>query len=105
MAKITVTGYEVSSDPGIQNISSYEGEIDVKDVTPDMDLEKLITDPWWRDAIGPKFSKLTLVELQDTGALFRYGANDFFLAFGHSEKVDKVGLSYAYGELYVKIEN
>ena len=105
MAKISVIGYEVSSDPGIQNISSYEGEIDTKDVQPDTDLEKLITNPWWRNAIGPKFAKLSLVELQDTGARFRYGENDFFLEFGESKQVDKVGLSYAYGELYVKMEN
>lgn len=78
MAKITVTGYEVSCDPGINNITSYKGEIDTKDITPDMDLERVITDPWWRSSIGPKFGK--------------------------SEKVEQVGLSYAYGELYVKIE-
>ena len=104
MAVIKVTGYEVSCDPGIQNISSYKGEIDVKDVTPDMDIERVITDPWWREAIGPKFKKLTFVELRDNGALFHYGDNDIFVEFGKSEKVDQVGLSYAYGELYVQIE-
>ena len=105
MARIIVYGYEISCDPGIQNITSYNGESDVKDITPGMDLEKLIKDPWWREAIGPKFSKLTLAEIQDNGALFRYGENDFFLEFGQSKQVDKVGLSYAYGELYVQIDN
>ena len=104
MAKVTVTGYEISCDPGINNITSYKGEIDTKDITPDIDLERVITDPWWREAIGPKFGKLTFVEQRDNGALFHYGENDFFVEFGKSEKVEQVGLSYAYGELFVKIE-
>ena len=104
MAVVKVTGYEVSSDPGIQNFSSYKGEIDTKDITPDMDLERLITNPWWREAIGPKFAKLTLVELRENGALFHYGERDIFVEFGQSEKIEQVGLSYAYGELYVGIE-
>ena len=104
MAKVTVTGYEISCDPGINNITSYKGEIDTKDITPDIDLARVITDPWWREAIGPKFKKLTFVEQRDNGALFHYGENDFFVEFGKSEKVEQVGLSYAYGELFVKIE-
>lgn len=104
MAKVTVKGYEISCDPGIQNITSYSGEIDVKDIRPDMDIEKVITDPWWRDAIAHKFGKLTFVELRDTGALFHYGENDIFVEFGKGEKVAEVGLSYAYAELYVNIE-
>ena len=104
MAVVKVTGYEVSCDPGIQNISSYKGEIDTKDITPDMDIERIITNPWWREAIGPKFKKLTFVELRENGALFHYGENDFFVEFGKSEKVEQVDLSYAYGELYVSVE-
>ena len=104
MAVVKVTGYEVSCDPGIQNISSYKGEIDTKDITPDMDIERIITNPGWREAIGPKFKKLTFVELRENGALFHYGENDFFVEFGKSEKVEQVGLSYAYGELYVSVE-
>ncbi|MBR1878998.1 MAG: hypothetical protein IJ814_08380 [Paludibacteraceae bacterium] len=104
MAVIKVTGYEISSDPGIQNISSYKGETDTKDITPDMDLERLITDPWWCSAIGPKFKKLTLVELRDTGAVFHYKGEDFFVEFGKSQKVEQVGLSYAYGELWVEVK-
>ena len=104
MAVVKVTGYEVSCDPGIQNISSYKGEIDTKDITPDMDLERVITNPWWREAIGPKFKKLIFVELRENGALFHYGDRDIFVEFGKSEKVDQVGLSYAYGELYVSVE-
>ena len=104
MATIKLTGYEISSDPGINNITSYEGKIDVKDIQPDMDIERVITNPWWREAIGPKFKKLTFVELRENGALFHYGENDFFVEFGKSEKVEQVGLSYAYGELYVSVE-
>ena len=104
MATIKLTGYEISSDPGIQNITSYEGEIDVKDIQPDMDIERVITNPWWREAIGPKFKKLTFVELRENGALFHYGDRDIFVEFGKSEKVDQVGLSYAYGELHIKVE-
>ena len=104
MAKITVTGYEISCDPGINNITSYKGEIDVNDIQPDMDLEKVITNSWWRSSIGPKFGKLTFVELRDNGARFHYGVNDFFVEFGKSEKLEEVGLSYAYAELYVKVE-
>ena len=104
MAVVKVTGYEVSCDPGIQNISSYKGEVDTKDITLDMDLERLISDSWWREAIGPKFKKLTFVELRENGALFHYGENDFFVEFGKNAKVEQVGLSYAYGELYVGIE-
>ena len=104
MATIKLTGYEISSDPGINNITSYEGEIDVKDIQPDMDIERVITNPWWREAIGPKFKKLTFVELRENGALFHYGDRDIFVEFGKSEKVDQVGLSYAYGELHIKVE-
>ena len=104
MATIKLTGYEISSDPGINNITSYEGEIDVKDIQPDMDIERVITNPWWREAIGPKFAKLTFVELRENGALFHYGDRDIFVEFGKSEKVDQVGLSYAYGELHIKVE-
>lgn len=104
MATIKLTGYEISSDPGINNITSYEGKIDVKDIQPDMDIERVITNPWWREAIGPKFKKLTFVELRENGALFHYGDRDIFVEFGKSEKVEQVGLSYAYGELYVSVE-
>ena len=104
MATIKLTGYEISSDPGINNITSYEGEIDIKDIQPDMDIERVITNPWWREAIGPKFKKLTFVELRENGALFHYGDRDIFVEFGKSEKVDQVGLSYAYGELHIKVE-
>ena len=104
MAKVIVYGYEIACDPGINNITSYEGEIDVQDIQPDMDIERIITNPWWREAIGPKFKKLTFVELRENGALFHYGDRDIFVEFGKSEEVDKVGLSYAYGELHVKVE-
>ncbi len=105
MAKITITGYEIACDPGINNISTYTGEtIDVKDIQPDMDLEKQITDPWWRGSIGPKFGVLTFVELRDTGVVLHYGDKDIFVEFGKSKQIDKVGLSYAYGELWVKVE-
>ena len=104
MATIKLTGYEIACDPGINNITSYEGEIDTKDITPDMDIERVITNPWWREAIGPKFKKLTFVELRENGALFHYGDRDIFVEFGKSEKVDQVGLSYAYGELHIKVE-
>ena len=103
MAVIKVTGYEVSSDPGIQNYTSYKGQIDVKDVTPEMDIERVITNPWWREAIGPKFAKLSLVALRPEGALFRYGEREIPVRYGESVKVDEVGLSYAYGELYIEI--
>ena len=104
MAIIKVTGYEVSSDPGIQNFTTYKGEIDVKDVTPDMDIERVITNPWWRSEIGPKFGKLSFVELRPEGALFRYGEREILVEYGQSKQIDKVGLSYAYGELHVNVE-
>ena len=104
MAKISVWGYEVPSDPGINNFTSYTGAIDVKDVRPGMDIERLITNRWWRESISPKFSQLTLVEMRPDGAFFRYGASDIFVAFGQSKQVDKVGLSYAYAELHVSVE-
>ena len=103
MAVIKLQGYEVSSDPGIQNFTSYRGQIDVKDITPDMDIERVITNPWWRSEIGPKFSKLTFVELRPEGALFRYGEQEILAEYGKSKKIDEVGLSYAYGELYVEV--
>ena len=35
MAKITVTGYEVACDPGINHFTTYRGEpIDVNDIQP-----------------------------------------------------------------------
>lgn len=103
MAIIKVIGYEVSSDPGIRNFTSYEGAIDVKDVTPDMDIERVITNPWWRSEIGPKFAKLSLVELHPEGALFQYGEREILAEYGKSKKIDDVGLSYAYGELWVEV--
>ena len=103
MATIKVTGYEVSCDPGIQNFTTYKGEIDVKDITPDMDIEKVITNPWWRSEIGPKFGKLTFVELRPEGALFQYGEREILAEYGKSKKIDEVGLSYAYGELWVEV--
>ena len=106
MAKITITGYEIACDLGVNHVTTYTGEpIDVKDIQPDMDLEKQITDPWWRSRISPKFGVLTFVELRDTGVVLHYGANDIFIEFGHSKQIDKVGLSYAYAELYVKVES
>ena len=104
MAKVTVTGYEISCDPGIQNITPYSGSIDVKDIEPDMDVEKVIDNPWWRGSIACKFKKLTFVELRENGAVFHYGDRNIFVEFGKSEKVEEVGLSYAYAELYVGIE-
>ena len=104
MAIIKVYGYEVSSDPGIQNFTTYKGEIDMKDVTPDMDIERVITNPWWRSEIGPKFGKLSFVELRPEGALFRYGEREILVAYGKTKKIDEVGLSYAYGELHVQVE-
>jgi hypothetical protein len=100
---IKVTGYEISSDPGIRNFSTYKGEIDVKDVTPDMDIERVITNPWWRSEIGPKFGKLTFVELRPEGALFKYGEREILVEYGKSKQIDEVGLSYAYGELWVEV--
>jgi hypothetical protein len=44
------------------------------------------------------------VELRENGAVFRYGDRDIFVEFGKSEKVEEVGLSYDYAELYVGIE-
>ena len=105
MAKITVTGYEIACDPGINHVSTYKGEpIDTNDIQPGMDLEKQITDPWWRSAISPKMGVLTLVEVQETGVVLHYGINDIFVEFGKSKQIDRVGLSYAYGELWVKVE-
>ena len=105
MAKITVTGYEVACDPGINHFTTYRGEpIDVNDIQPGMNLERLITDSWWRSAVSHKLAALTLVELRDTGVVLHYGINDIFVEFGHSKQIDKVGLSYAYGDLWVKVE-
>ena len=105
MAIIKVYGNEVSSDPGIRNFTTYEGQIDVKDVTPDMDIERVITNPWWRSEIGPKFGKLTFIELRPEGALFKYGEREILAEYGKAKQIDEVGLSYAYGELYVKVIN
>lgn len=38
------------------------------------------------------------------GALFRYGEREILAEYGKSKKIDEVGLSYAYGELYVQVE-
>ena len=105
MAKITITGYEVACDPGTNHFSTCKGEpIDVNDIQPGMNLERLITSSWWRSSMSPKLGTLTLVEMRDTGALFHYGINDIFVEFGDSKQIDKVGLSYAYAELWVKVE-
>ena len=75
----------------------------MKDVTPDMDIERVITNPWWRSEIGPKFGKLTFVELRPEGALFKYGEREILVEYGKSKRIDEVGLSYAYGELWVEV--
>ena len=100
---VEVYGYEVSSDPGIQHITSYKGSIDVADIRPDMDIESVIEDSWWRGSISPKFKKLTFVELREYGALFKYGEREVTVPYGKTVQIDEVGLSYAYGELHVKV--
>ena len=107
MATIHITGYVVSSDPGIRHFSTYKGkDLDTADITPDMDLEReSITDSWWRSEVARKFAILKFVELRENGILFQYGENEVFVEFGKSKLIDRVGLSYAYGELYVEVKN
>lgn len=106
MATIHITGYVESSDPGIRNFSTYKGnDLDTADITPEMDLEReSITDSWWRSEVARKFAILKFVELRENGILFQYGENEVFVEFGKSKLIDRVGLSYAYGELYVEVE-
>ncbi len=106
MPTIHVTGYVVSSDPGIRNFSSYQGTVDTAGLAPGMDVERLaITDSWWRSEVGRKFAELQFIELRENGILFQYGANAIFVEFGKSKKIAEVGLSYAYGELYIEVKN
>ena len=104
MAKITVYGSVMSSDPGIVNRSEYEGSIDMTDVKPDQDLTNIITDRWWREDVGYKFCALCLKELRSDGAIFTYGKTDVFAPFGKTKFIEEVGLSYAYGTLAVRID-
>jgi len=90
-------------DPGIVHTSSCEGSIDAAEVTPDMNLKNLLP-AWWRSDVAGKIDPLYLAELKEDGAVFRYAAREFFVPFGDGRRVDKVGLSYAYGELHVSIE-
>jgi|GEM_PF-6805877 len=106
MPIIHVTGYVVSSDPGIRNFSSYQGIVDTAGLAPGTDVERqAITDSWWRSEVGRKFAELQFIELREDGILFQYGANAIFVEFGKSKKIAEVGLSYAYGELYVEVKN
>ena len=103
MAIIKVQGYEVSSDPGIQNFSSYKGQIDVKDIAPDQNLAYVPENPWWRSDIAHRFARLLFVEMRPEGALLRYGDQEMLVEYGKSKQIDEVGLSYAYGELWVEV--
>lgn len=104
MAKITVYGSVWSSDPGIVNHSSYDGSIDVSQVTPDKDLVNIITDKWFREDVAYKFASLYLKELRPDGAVFTYGKTEKIAPFGKTTFLDEVGLSYAYGGLSVRID-
>ena len=104
MAKITVYGSVWSSDPGIVNHSSYEGSIDVADIKPDQDLTNIVDDQWWRADVGYKFAALYLKEMRPDGAVFTYGKNEVFAPFGKTTSIAEVGLSYAYGDLAVKVQ-
>ncbi len=104
MAKITVTGYVVSSDPGIRNISSYEGSVDVADIQPEQNIKYIVKDEWWCNVVAGKFSPLYFIELRDEGALLKYGENEVLVKYGEEKRLEEVGLSYAYGELFVKVE-
>ena len=106
MAKITIWGYVTACDPGINNLSSYKGSIDVSDLKPEQDLTVLPDDSWWKSEIAYKFGKLTFVELRPDGALFRYGEREILAPYGadKNKRVDEVGLSYAYAEIYVQVE-
>ena len=103
MATIKVIGDVTSSDPGIQNSSSYEGIIDSAEVQPGQNLVMIVTSSWWRSEVGRRFGKLTLIEVREDGVLFQYGINEVFAEYGKFKFIDKIGLSYSYGSLYVKV--
>lgn len=105
MNKITIhlTGYVSAVDPGIVHTSTSEGSIDMADVTPGMNLNTLLED-WWRSDVAGKIAPFYFVEQREDGALFRYGERVFLVEFGNSRRVDEVGLSYAYGGLYVSLK-
>lgn len=105
MAKITIYGYVVACDPGINNFSAYKGTIDTADIKSDMDLKQIVTDSWWRSEIAHRFTKLTFIELCPEGVLMQYGENQVLVKYGGTKYFDKVGLSYAYAQLVASVED
>ncbi len=103
MATIKLFGYVSAMDPGIVHTSSCEGSINVDEITPETNLNTVLPD-WWRSDVSGKVCQLHFLELRDDGALFKYGQREFFVEYGNSQRVDEVGLSYAYGGFYVSIE-
>ena len=104
MAKITVYASVWSSDPGIVNCSSYEGSIDAADVQPDRNLKSIVTSQWWREDVAYKFAPLHLKELRPDGAVFTYGQREVEVPFAKTQFLEEVGLSYAYGDIAVRID-
>jgi len=104
MAKITVYASVWSSDPGIVNVSSYEGSIDAADVQPEQNLKSIVTSQWWREDVAYKFAPLHLKELRSDGAVFTYGQREVVVPFGKTQFLEEVGLSYAYGDIAVRID-
>ena len=104
MAKITVYASVWSSDPGIVNMSSYEGSIDAADVQSEQNLKSIVTSQWWREDVAYKFAPLYLKELREDGAVFTYGLREVVVPFGKTQSLEEVGLSYAYGDIAVRID-
>jgi len=96
MAVIKLQGYEVSSDPGIQNFTSYRGQIDVKDITPDMDESEIIVGeqlPKW-----PGYDKPIVKEFVPGEHLaLRYHDEDVMILKGEEVQLDSSLFSQEYG--------
>lgn len=104
MDTIIVSSDVVACDPGCNHISSYEGSIPIAEVQPDTELTRhTIKDTWWQGTINAKFDCLYLKEVRSDGVLFLYGKQEVLVRAGEFTKLQQVGLSYAYAELFVSV--
>lgn len=102
--KITVSSDVTACDPGCNHTTCYSGDARISELSLGQELTgTLIKDKWWRDDIGYRFSKLYLIKVLPEGAVFQYGNQEIFVASEQSVKLETVPLSYAYAELFVRV--
>lgn len=103
-SKIQIVGDITACDPGINNTSSYEGEALVSDLKEGQVLDTLIENMSWHDLAGYKYKRVIFVKATEEGVTLKYGDNEIQLKDKKYLSLGKTGLSYAYAELFVRLQ-